>query len=137
MGKTPLPAVLDGNPSFTLLGGHRWFLDLRDVAGTYPDGGQRQELFAIRADGNITIQLTDNANLEPSWSGTGPHWSLDPNGTVVDGIVSWVALEWDSVGGTVVQAGIYEAAVDFDTDGNVTGVLAAPNPANGVSTSLS
>ncbi|MCH8882636.1 MAG: hypothetical protein IIA41_03950 [SAR324 cluster bacterium] len=53
--KTALPAGIaaDGRhapylrPSHDLHDGDRWFIDVRVVSGTYPDGRPRHELFAV------------------------------------------------------------------------------------------
>src|SRR5213593_2014127 len=94
--KTALPAGVSGEPSRLLHGGQRWFLQFTAVAGTYPDGGQRHELFAIRGDGLLSVQLTDQADLEPFGNpGANPD-SRFPAGrwTFSDSKVSWIAARW-------------------------------------------
>ncbi len=44
-------------------GDYYWYLDFQAVEGTYPDGQQRYEIFAIRDDNGKTVQLTDDATL--------------------------------------------------------------------------
>jgi len=105
-GKTALPANVHGEPSHDLHGSMRWFLQER--------GGQ---LFAVREDGDegVTVQLSTDPDLEQA----GPaRWSAD------DSSVSWVAER--SVGGTVVETGIYVAGIVFDGAGNVVGLDAQP-----------
>ena len=61
-----LPGGVEKEPSKATHGGRRWFLEVRNVAGTYPDGSQRLELFAVRDDVNedYTVQLTNSSELE-------------------------------------------------------------------------
>ena len=43
-------------PSRALHGGHRWFLQWREIPGQYdPSGTARREMFAVRSDGNETF----------------------------------------------------------------------------------
>lgn len=129
--KTPLPIFGAAEPSVALHGGHRWFLQLRKIAGeVYPDGDPRVELFAVRDDGNenLTVQLTNQPDLEVfslAGSETGGRWAAD--GEVIDGLASWIALRWDLATGQSVEAGIYVAAVQFDSDDiNVVSLGAQP-----------
>lgn len=120
--KTPLPAGVGGEPSWDLHNGKRWFLRFGDIAGeTNPAGGQRVELFAVREDG-VSVQLTDQADLHAS--GT-PRWAFDPASGFVDGVVSWVARRFDSLG-NVVEGGIYSAEVAYDGNGEVAGLVVPP-----------
>lgn len=116
--KTALPSGVAFWPSRALHGGHRWFLDVRDIAGeTYPSGTTRREIFAVRGDGNpsYTVQLTNQADLEGDGLAA---WKPG------DGAISWVARRWS--GGSVVEGGVYSATMEFDADGNVTGLSAQP-----------
>jgi hypothetical protein len=129
--KTALPAGIaaDGRhgpylwPSHDLHDGHRWFVDVRAVSGTYPDGRARHELFAVRDDGLAVAQLTDQADLDPgdpdSTPGSSVLW------TPGDGHVSFIARRWAS--GSVVEAGIYVAEIDYDAAGEVVGLVAQPS----------
>jgi serine/threonine protein kinase/Tol biopolymer transport system component len=116
--KTRLPASVHGEPSLVLHGGHRWFLDVREVAGEpYPSGAKRQEVFAVRDDGDetVAVQLTDNPDLEP---GTCLRWTRDPVSGAADDAFSWCARLWDRSTTNGVP-GIYMARVMFDDAGNV------------------
>lgn len=121
-------------PSFQFHNGYRWFLDAREIPGEfYPDGDPRLELFAVRGDGDetATIQLTNQAELEPfsyfsPWDGLA--WTPD------DSVISWRGLHWVDTDGdgdldAVEHAGIYAVAIVFDEDGNVTGLVNQPDPA--------
>ena len=62
-GNNKTPLVLSdnpGNPSRALYGGHRWFLQTRQIAGQYyPNGDTRREVYAVRDDAAIEVQLSD------------------------------------------------------------------------------
>ncbi len=118
-GKTQLPlAVYDHVPSRDLHGGHRWFLGTQDIAGsTYPNGATRREVFAVRGDGAVSIQLTNDATLAPRL----PAWMPG------DTSVSWIAEEWS--GSSVASAGVYTATMVYDTSGGVTGLAVVPTTA--------
>jgi hypothetical protein len=128
-GKTALPLNVRGTPSRLLHGGHRWFLTSRRIVDeTYPNGGFRQEKFAVRDDGNedFTVQLTDDPDLQflsLIWA---------PGETADAGFVSGFARRWvfDGVDWVIDpdSVGIYTATVLFDEQGNVTGLAAAPAP---------
>lgn len=125
-GRTALPANVNGEPSRALHGGHRWFLQGRQISGQfYPSSTVRSELFAVRDDGNETFtkQLTDRPDLE---SAGNSRWALDATLNAVDGLVSYIARRWDAISGTVVEGGIYAADIVFDGNGNVVGLAAQP-----------
>jgi hypothetical protein len=127
-GKTALAAGVSGEPSTASHGGQRWFAQIREIPGeTYPDGRTRNELFAVREDGNpdVTRQLTTQPGLQVLDS---VRWKPGDAG------ISWVARRWS--GGEVLEGGIYAAAVVFDADGNVSGLDAQP-AAPAVAASLS
>jgi hypothetical protein len=106
----PSPA----EPSHDLHGGHRWFLDVSVIAGTYPDGDPQRGLFAVD-DVGLDVSLVVRADLEPFHS---VRWT--------DGFVSFVALRWDLELGKVQEAGIYLAQVAFDSEtGDVSGIEGA------------
>jgi len=114
-GKAALPTGVASFPSHDLHGGHRWFLAVRESTGTYPSGTARREIFAVRDDGVVSLQLTDQADLE-----------CDDTAAWVPGDeeISWNARRWDS--GAVAEGGIYTATVQFDSQGEVTGLAAEP-----------
>jgi hypothetical protein len=123
--KQPLPANVNINPSHDLHGGHRWFIGFRQIDDlTRPDGTPWVELFAVRDDGDegFTVQLTFQADLEP----TG-HYSED-RWLVGDTAISFQGIYWDLATGEPIQAGIYAAEILFDADGNVIGLAQQPDP---------
>ena len=134
-GKTLLPVgnAFDGTPpqpSRLLHGGFRWFLQRRQVAGTYPSGAGRVEIFAVRGDGNelYTRQLTDSPDHQLTLGGT---WLPGDVG------ISEVGHEWLAGGDCsnppypqfnpcVIGGGIYSVGVHFAPDGNVDSLPADP-----------
>ena len=123
-GKTALPVNVSGEPSRILHGGHRWFLQGRQIPGQfYPSGTVRSEWFAVRDDGNeaFTKQLTDRPDLERAGNS---RWALDATLNSVDGLVSFIARRWDIASGSVVEGGIYATDIVFDANGNVVGLAA-------------
>jgi hypothetical protein len=138
-GKTALPegasSFANGEPSRGLHAGRRWYLSLRQIAGeTYPGSTIiRRELFAVRDDGAVAVQLTTQADLMPTpdaINGSGARWSPD------DSIVSWSAKRW--AGGASGAWQIYAAGVVFDGSGNVTGLASQPaSPASALADAIS
>jgi hypothetical protein len=128
-GKFALPLNVAGEPSRLLHGGHRWFLTRRPITGeTYPNGSGRREVFAVRDDGdeNFTVQLTNDPDLQfltQSWA---------PGETAGTGLLSGFARRWvyDGVDWVIDpdSVGIYAATVQFDGQGDVGGLAAAPAP---------
>jgi hypothetical protein len=128
--KAALPAGVFGVPSRALHGGHRWFLEVRYGVGGefYPSGADRREIFAVRDDGAISVQLTDQGDLEPTPEYEGgpmeqgshsiPAWAPG------DANISFIARRW--VGGVVVEGGIYTAAPVYDGAGNIVGLDSQP-----------
>ncbi|NQV28295.1 MAG: hypothetical protein HQ518_28415, partial [Rhodopirellula sp.] len=57
-----LIAAYHADPSELTHDGERWFLTVDTVDGTYPNGNQRWELFAVSQSGRR--QLTDNSDVE-------------------------------------------------------------------------
>jgi hypothetical protein len=108
-------------PSRTTHVGARWFLTLRQVAGTYPSGEPRFELFALRHDG-VLVQLTDGLDIQPAMmppeyyqSGYGvrpasPRWLTV--GGVKDAMISFVGRQWNV--DATWQHGILVCPVDWD-----------------------
>src|SRR5437660_5882170 len=104
-----------GEPSH-LLHGARWILDGEPVPGAYPNGLPRMELFATRLSDGVKVQLTNDPNVQPNF--TGLRWAFD------DGFVSFPAVTWTAVstGGNftdstsqqwLVDAGIFKANVNW------------------------
>lgn len=85
-----------GEPSYYLHGGQRWFLQFRAVAGTYPDGRTRYEVFAVSQDQTSIVQLSDNPNFAPNFV----RWLKD------DGAVSYSGVHFHSADtpGTITAA---------------------------------
>ncbi|MHC4974754.1 MAG: TolB family protein [Planctomycetota bacterium] len=119
--KNALTAGVHGQPSHDLHDGSRWFLDYRVVNGTYPDGRQRRELFAVRDSGAAT-QLTDQADLDlgfglPNFNQV--RWTPD------DTEISFIARRWNTTTATVIEAGIYAAELNYNA-GAIVGLVAQP-----------
>ena len=106
-----------GEPSH-LLHGARWILDGEPVAGAYPNGLPRVELFATRLSDGVKVQLTNDPNVQPNF--TGLRWAFN------DSFVSFPAVTWTAVstGGNftdsssqqwLVDAGIFKANVNWTT----------------------
>jgi len=128
-GKNPLPANVGGEPSRALHGGHRWFLQSREIVGEfYPGGTLRHELFAVRGDGDeaFTKQLTDQPDLERVGGLGNTRWANDATLGTLDGVISWIARRWDQTTGVVLEGGIYAEEIVFDASGNVMGLAAEP-----------
>ena len=116
-------------PSRALHNGHRWFLSIRPITGSYYGDGTtlRSEVFAYRADfdavhNNNTdtlVQLTNDATLQPIWQmWRGAEWRPG------DEIISFKARRW--FGSTPVEGGLYTAALAYRADGNIIGLIAPP-----------
>ncbi len=103
-------------------GGHYWYANFEPVDGTYPDGLERHEMFAVRDDNTKIIQLTFDGTVSYMHVSTRPAWGLN------DVFVSWIAKKWvqgDS-GWEIEEAGIYKQEVQYDDDGNVVGLADDP-----------
>jgi len=148
-GKTALtPLGYPAPPSRALHGGHRWFLEIRDMPSANTNGPPR-ELFAVRDDArpDQTVQLTDLPGIGQM---TRIHvfsfgsfrrgqeqdriinWARDAARGLDDGLISWAAHKPMEPGaqagppsGPPSHPGIYVARVAFDAAGNITG-LAEP-----------
>lgn len=104
-------------------GGHYWYIGFRKISGdTYPDGLDRQEIFAMRDDNGKTVQLTNDATLASSMYSWMPVWGHD------DSYISWVAKRWVSTetGWTLGSGGIWWQDISFDSSGDVTGLTGTP-----------
>ena len=127
-GKTIAPTVWglgSRGYEFTTHGGHRWFLRRHPVSGAqYDPKRSQQEYFAVRDDGAMNVQLTDQADLDllvPQQ--TDAHWT--PDGLAL----SWVARRWNGAvldGGVVVDRGVYVAPLPLQVVRNIAGLAAQP-----------
>lgn len=114
-------------PSEALHAGERWHLEWRTVSGTYPDGRDCKEVFAVREDLAVAVQLTDDPDLD----GTGrpPLWVRSTSGGL-DAAISWSARRWEDQDGDgdkeVVGGGVYKVDLTYDADGNVAGLASVP-----------
>ena len=111
-------SIDQGEPSYGIHDEHRWFLQVRLIAGEYyPNGATRRELFAVRDDGGQVVQLTNQPNLEVWWRGF--RWTSD------DAAVSWTGRFWKGIvdpetgerSYIAVEGGIYAGFIDFGPDG--------------------
>ena len=114
--KTKQKVIGTGVQSLSRLkhGDHYWYIGYAAVDGTYPDGFQRYELFAVRDDSSVPVQLTDDATLSISNEWVEPVWGPE------DGSISWVAKRFS--GDTITEAGIYTASTTFDGNGELTSI---------------
>jgi hypothetical protein len=108
-----------GEPSYYLHGGQRWFLQYRSVAGTYPDGRGRGEIFAVSQDGASASQLSDDPDLKPSFF----RWLEN------DAAISYSGVHYHGGGPLDGDSHIVRIAVADDG-----GVLAVGGPATVVAT---
>ncbi len=116
--KTMLYTNVNGMMSEEMHGGHYWFLHYNWVSGYYPDGQRCQEIFAVRDDGQRSVQLTDDTTLATNYICCPPAWGSD------DAFISWSTYRWGTgdEGDYVYDAGIYKATIAFDGNGDVTGI---------------
>lgn len=123
--KTELPVVScddNGHEKFGKLshikhGDHYWIVRFCGVEGTYPDGGGRRELFAVRDDNAVSLQLTNDPNIQPEWYKRNLAWSFD------DLKISWGAKRWVcDPDCQITEFGIYEATVTYDGNGDIVGL---------------
>lgn len=115
-------ATVGGMPSRTLHNGYRWFLQLWPIAGTYPNGEAREELVAVREDAGAVVTLISDPNFQPLVTDFNDdesfQWATDFG--VSDGKVSFGARRWDT-NGELVEQGIFEAIVSYDSNGEPSG----------------
>jgi len=76
-----------------------------------------------RLEINPRITFSDRVN-KIRWASL----SANEETVIKDAVVSFEALAWDLVEGVPSGGGIYDALIEFDDDGNVVGLLAAPDP---------
>jgi Tol biopolymer transport system component len=127
-GKTQLgvyQGIDGGNKAFGEMsrlqhGGHYWFIRFETVGGKYPDGALIREIFAVRDDGAVEVQLTNDPTLETCSYARALIWSINDE-SIAWGAFRWVNgfIDWDSFG-------IYSADISFDANGDVNG-LGAPS----------
>ena len=108
--------------SWEMHNGHYWYVGLITITGeTYPDGLPRQELYAIRDDNTMGFQMTDDEDMAFSPTDQGEQLLWVPG----DVYLSWVGKVWTDLGGgtyTCDGYGIYRAEVQYDNDGDVSGL---------------
>ena len=82
---------------------------------------QRHEVFAVRGDGQVEVQLTDDSSVEPWKPGDPslalPSWACDG---IVDGKVSYLAQRWgqnDLNEDIVVERGLFVVGINWDDQG--------------------
>jgi hypothetical protein len=131
--QTMLPLNAYGSLSAERHAGAFWFLQTRVIEGEfYPDGDPRRELFAVREDDEndvLTVQLTSDPRLEIAPGGNPRlHLRWASLSGVKDMLATFGAIRWDLNTSTVVGAGIYEAPIWYDDQGNVDGLVFAPDP---------
>ncbi len=98
-------------------GGHYWFVRFCGVEGSHPDGAPRSELFAVRDDNAMSLQLTDNPLIQRYWYRRNLAWGVD------DTKISWGGKRWVcDPDCEIVEFGIYNATVNWDGDGNIVGL---------------
>ena len=94
-------------------------LESRVIPGeTYPGAPSfalRHEWFAVRDDAAVVVQLTTQSDLQ---SISDVAWAPG------DAAIAWIARRW--VGGVAGQAGVFVAPVEFDGNGDVTGLAFQP-----------
>ena len=101
-------------------GDHYWFVRFCPVDGTYPDGTPMYEMFAIRDDGTMGVQLTDDPTLTRDAYGRNPVYSID------DTDIAFPAKRWVEGEEVPVDFGIYSAPIEYDGDGNIIGLSGDP-----------
>ncbi len=99
-------------------GGEYWFVYFARIDGTYPDGQPCQEIFVCKGGEGEPDQITDDTTLATSRYSCQVTWGPD------DAFISWSAYRWgtDAEGDYVYDAGIYTAVVNYDDNGDVTGL---------------
>ena len=101
-------------------GGHYWFMRFEVVGGNYPDGPLVREIFAVRDDGTVEVQLTDDPTLATYHRNRALVWGIDDN------TVTWSAKRWGADPVMPEEFGIYSAAISFDANGDVIGLSEEP-----------
>ncbi len=120
--KTLIPDAEVGSASSDLHGGKRWFLMTQPVAGQYPTGQGRQELFVVDEDGTA-VQLTNDPSLM-LWMAA---WTPDP---AVGHDAGVAAIGVDLTNWPSYEGGVYRADLAFSGgsyDNAITGLASAPS----------
>lgn len=96
---------------------HYWIVRFCGVEGRYPDGEGRRELFAVRDDNAMSLQLTNDPNIQPEWYRRNLAWGAD------DVSISWGAKRWVcDPDCEIAEFGLYDAAVSYDASGDIVGL---------------
>lgn len=112
----------NGHTKFGILsrikhGDHYWIIRFCGVEGTYPDGKPRREVFAVRDDNTMGLQLTDDPYVQTVWYKRNLAWGVD------DLKISWGAKRWVcDPDCEITEFGIYNATVTYDGNGDIVGV---------------
>lgn len=101
-------------------GDHYWFIRFCRVEGEYPDHTEMRELFAVRDDGTMEVQLTDDPTL------ANDNYRWDPVFGIDDVNITFGAKRWIEGEEVPVDFGIYSAPISYDGDGNIIGLSADP-----------
>jgi len=112
-----------GIPSRVKHGDHHWYLrfcgiyDSEGNATTYPDGMGRREIFAVKDDNSVTVQLTSDATLASrQLTAPLPVWGIGDNS------ISWGAKRWIEGEQYPTDFGIYTADLEWDDSGDLVGL---------------
>jgi len=107
---------------FDFTTGHTGNDQLGDAWSFFVHKTQRHELFAVREDGQIEVQLTDDPGVQPWRPGSPrralPSWAT--HGGVADGKVSYLAQRWgkDALNEDVVlERGLFAVEIEWDGSG--------------------
>lgn len=109
-----------GTPSRLKHGDHYWFIRFQPVGGSYPDGQPIREIFAVRDDGALEVQLTNDPTLATFQYARALVWGIN------DTEITWSAQKWGADPVMPEEFGIYTAAISFDANGDVVGLSESP-----------
>lgn len=114
-----LPPGVEGEPSLRLHNGSRWFVTVQETdEPADSDGSARRRLVCMRQDG-LSVRLKTDPDFDP-----GPfivRWPRHAD----DGRISCIARRLAGDGG-IRDAGIYTLDLQFDEEGDITGLVGAP-----------
>lgn len=102
------------NPAASRLlhGGHRWFLQSRLVGGRYVNGDPISEIFAVRDDNGIAVQLTNDPTQQPALG----NWA--PGETATYALIGGFGRRFNPDGTYDMSGfGLYTATIQFDANG--------------------